>query len=66
MQLQTIKTMQKVLPKSLFEKFTQLAAKHSEVGGQRSAAMYGMIGEIQGKGDLDEMIKEFLDKMMKE
>ncbi len=65
-QLQAIKTMQKVLPKSLFEKLTQLAAKHSEVGGKRSAAMYGMIGEIQGKGDLDEMIKEFLDKMMKE
>ena len=64
-QLQAVKTMQRVLPKSLFEKFTQLAAKHSEVGGTRSAAMYGMIGEIQGKGDLDEMIKEFLDKMMK-
>jgi len=27
--------------------------------------MYGMIGELQGKGDLDDMIKDFLDKMMK-
>ena len=65
LQLQAVKTMQRLLPAHLFEKFQQFAAKHSEVGGKRSAAMYGMIGELQGKGDLDEMIKEFLDKMMK-
>ncbi len=64
-QLQAVKTMQRVLPTPLFEKFKQLAAKHSDVGGKRSAAMYGMIGELQGKGDLDDMIKDFLDKMMK-
>lgn len=64
-QLQAIKTMQRMLPQPLFEKIKQLAAKHSEVGGKRSAAMYGMIGELQGKGDLDDMIKDFLDKMMK-
>ena len=64
-QLQAIKTMQRMLPPPLFEKIKQLAAKHSDVGGKRSAAMYGMIGELQGKGDLDNMIKDFLDKMMK-
>ncbi|MEM6967413.1 MAG: aspartate aminotransferase family protein [Bacteroidota bacterium] len=64
-QLQAIKTMQRMLPAHLFEKFQQFAAKHSEVGGKRSAAMYGMIGELQGKGDLDDMIKAFLDKMMR-
>jgi len=64
-QLQAIKTMQRILPTPLFEKFKQLAAKHSDIGGKRSAAMYGMIGELQGKGDLDDMIKDFLDKMMK-
>ncbi|MFK7771119.1 MAG: aspartate aminotransferase family protein [Saprospiraceae bacterium] len=64
-QLQAIKTMQRMLPQPLFEKIKQLAAKHSDVGGKRSAAMYGMIGELQGKGDLDDMIKDFLDKMMK-
>lgn len=64
-QLQAVKTMQRMLPAHLFEKFQQFAAKNSEVGGKRSAAMYGMIGELQGKGDLDDMIKEFLDKMMK-
>jgi hypothetical protein len=63
--LQAIKTMQRMLPPPLFEKIKQLAAKHSDVGGKRSAAMYGMIGELQGKGDLDDMIKDFLDKMMK-
>ena len=65
-QLQAIKTMQRMLPQPLFEKIKQLAAKHSDVGGKRSAAMYGMIGELQGKGDLDDMIKDFLDKMMKQ
>ena len=64
-QLQAIKTMQRMLPKPLFEKIKKLASKHSDVGGKRSAAMYGMIGELQGKGDLDDMIKDFLDKMMK-
>jgi hypothetical protein len=54
-----------MLPKPLFEKIKKLASKHSDVGGKRSAAMYGMIGELQGKGDLDDMIKDFLDKMMK-
>ena len=31
-----------------------------------AALLKQRIGELQGKGDLDEMIKEFLDKMMRE
>lgn len=63
-QLQSVKGLQKMLPETLFEKFKSFAAKHSSVGGKRSAAMYGMMGELQTTGDLDEMIKEFLHKLL--
>jgi len=63
-QLQSVKGLQKVLPATLFEKFKTFAAKNSSVGGKRSAAMYGMMGELQATGDLDEMIKEFLHKLL--
>ena len=48
----------------MFEKFQKFAAKYSDVGGKRSAAMYGMMGDLQASGNLDEMILEFLDKLM--
>lgn len=62
-QIQTVKGLSKVLPKHLFEKFQKFAAKYSDVGGKRSAAMYGMMGDLQKSGNLDEMILEFLDKL---
>lgn len=64
LQVQTVKGLSKVLPEHLFEKFQKFAAKYSDVGGKRSAAMYGMMGDLQASGNLDEMILEFLDKLM--
>ncbi len=66
LQVQTVKGLSKVLPDHLFEKFQKFAAKYSDVGGKRSAAMYGMMGDLQASGNLDEMILEFLDKLMRE
>jgi glutamate/tyrosine decarboxylase-like PLP-dependent enzyme len=64
LQVKTVKGLRKILSESAFEKFQQFAAKYSDVGGKRSAAMYGMMGDLQASGNLDEMILEFLDKLM--
>jgi len=64
LQVKTVKGLSKILPEQLFEKFQKFAAKYSDVGGKRSAAMYGMMGDLQASGNLDEMILEFLDKLM--
>ncbi|MEO1516495.1 MAG: aspartate aminotransferase family protein [Bacteroidota bacterium] len=63
-QLKTLKGLKKVLPDSAMGKLQQTAAKHSSVGGKRSAAMYGMMGELQGSGNLEDMVKVFLDKLL--
>jgi len=66
LQLGTIKGLKKVLPENLLDKFQLFAAKHSAIGGTRSAAMYGMMGELQDTNNLDEMIREFLSRLMSE
>lgn len=66
LQVNTVKGLRKVLSESMFEKFQHYAAKYADVGGKRSAAMYGMMGDLQASGNLDEMILEFLDKLMSE
>ncbi len=63
-QVNAIKGMKKLLPEQLFERFQSFAAKNAKVGGKRSAAMYGMMGELQGSGNLDDLIREFLDQLM--
>ncbi len=65
-QINSVKGLKKILPKKIFGKFQEVAAKHSPVGGSRSAAMYGLMGELQGTGNLDEMVKEFLHQLMTE
>ena len=63
-QLGVIKGLQFVLPKSLFNKLQQTASKYIKVGGGgRSAAMYGMMGSLQGKGQLDDLVKSFLHRL---
>ena len=63
-QLKTLKGLKKILPGSTMGKLQQTAARHSDVGGKRSAAMYGMMGELQGDGNLEDMVKVFLDKLL--
>ena len=52
----------KILPGSLSAKFAGLLAK---VGGsgvpKRTAAMYGMMGDLPDRGDLHELVKDLLD-----
>lgn len=61
----TAKGLKKILPKKIFNKITKSSVENSDVDNKRSAAMYGMIGDLQGTGELDEMITQFLDKMLR-
>lgn len=62
-QVEAVKGMKKILPESLMGRFQSFASKHSSIGGKRSAAMYGMLGELRDTDSLDEMVIDFLDKM---
>ncbi len=57
-----VKGLSKVLPEKVFSK---LVASGSGKGGKvpkRSAAMYGMIGSLPNRGDIQEMVLDFLDQ----
>lgn len=64
-QVNAAKGLQKILPKKTFKNLQKKAVQKSGGVSTRSAALYGMIGDLQGSGTLDDMIVEFLDKMMK-
>lgn len=64
-QLKAIRFFRAVLPASTFQSLKDWATKNAPVGGKRSAAMYGMIGELKADGDVDEMVTDFLDKMFR-
>lgn len=53
-----------ILPEKVF---SALMGAYSRVSGagvpKRSAAMYGMMGSLPNRGDLDELVLDFLDKL---
>ncbi len=63
-QLGALRFFKKVLPAPRFEALQKWAAQHSPVGGKRSAAMYGMMGELREDGNVEEMVGDFLDRML--
>ncbi|GLR16441.1 pyridoxal phosphate-dependent decarboxylase family protein [Portibacter lacus] len=65
LQVGAAKGLKKILPEKTFGKLQKLAVQKSDTNTNRSAALYGMIGDLKGSGTLDEMIIEFLDKMTK-
>ncbi|MEK7433503.1 MAG: aspartate aminotransferase family protein [Cyanobacteriota bacterium] len=57
----------KVLPEAMVSKLTAKSSKFlsgkGEVVPKRSAAMYGMMGSLPNKGDVNEMILDFMDNL---
>ncbi|MFN8671758.1 MAG: tyrosine decarboxylase MfnA [Candidatus Sericytochromatia bacterium] len=57
----------KVLPENVVSKLTSKSSKllsgKGEIIPKRSAAMYGMMGSLPNKGDLNEMILDFMDSL---
>ena len=63
-QIKTVENLQNLLPDEYFKKFKKWAANKSDIGGKRTAAMYGMMGSLrEGDEGVDEMVLEFLDKL---
>lgn len=57
----------KILPKNLTGKLTSLAASGSgpatDGPPQRTAALYGMIGSLPNRGDIHNLVLDFMDKL---
>lgn len=64
-QLRVLRFFRKILSPGRFEQLKQWATSRSPVGGKRSAAMYGMIGELREDGNIEEMVTDFLDRMLR-
>ena len=56
--------MHKILPKKTYEKLQNAVISKSDPEDKRSAAMYGMIGDLRGKGDLENLVRAYLDKLL--
>ena len=64
-QIGASKVLRKFLPQKTFQKVQDFALKKGGVEGKRSAALYGMIGDLKGSGDLETLIKGYLDTLMR-
>jgi len=63
LQVNVVKSLKKVLTDGAFEKFQSYAGKMADGESKRSAALYGIIGELQGDGELDDMVVDMLSRM---
>ncbi len=61
-QLEVIKRLVRILPDGLLAKIQKQFSGTSSATGDRTAAMYGMMGVISGD-DLDEIVLDLLDKL---
>lgn len=64
-QLAANRGLKKLLPEKSYKRLQDVALKNSDVDNKRSAALYGLIGDLKGVGETEELIRNFLDKMMK-
>jgi glutamate/tyrosine decarboxylase-like PLP-dependent enzyme len=62
------KTAARVLPQNWVSKLTEFSASRMGVNSNsgRSAAMYGMMGELPNRGDVHELVLDFMDKLNSE
>lgn len=64
-QLTANRGLKKLLPEKMYKKLQDKVLESTDVDNKRSAAMYGLIGDLKGTGETDDLIRNFLDKMMK-
>jgi sphinganine-1-phosphate aldolase len=64
LQVGAVRGLRKILPPAYFEKLTKVAGQGGgDYGSTRKAAMYGMMGELSGTGQLDDMVMDFIDQL---
>lgn len=62
-QVNTVKGLRKMLAPSYFNKLMDMAKGGGENGGNRKAAMYGMMGALKGSDKLEEIVVDFIDQL---
>ncbi len=62
-QVSANKGLKKILPKKTYKKVQDMALSKTDPASKRSAALYGMIGDLKGDGETEELIKNYLDKL---
>jgi len=62
-QVSTVKRLVKILPEGVLSKLQSQFTGSSAINSDRTAAMYGMMGVLQGTGDLDDIVVDLLDKI---
>ena len=65
-QVSANKGLKKLLPAKTYQKVQEFALSKADPASKRSAALYGMIGDLQGEGETEELIKNYLDKLFRE
>ena len=63
LQVKANKGLKKILPNKTYKKVQDYALAKSDPTSKRSAALYGMIGDLTGEGETEDLIKNYLDKM---
>lgn len=62
-QVNTVKGLRKMLAPSYFNKLMDMAKGGGDSGGNRKAAMYGMMGALKGSDKLEEIVVDFIDQL---
>lgn len=62
-QVGAVKGLKKVLPSKTFDRLKSIAGNAPITNNKRSAALYGMMGELSGNGELDDLVLDMLDGM---
>lgn len=65
-QVSANKGLKKLLPSKTYKKVQEYALSKADPTNKRSAALYGMIGDLKGEGETEELIKNYLDKLFRE
>lgn len=60
-----VKGLSKVLPEKVFSKLVSSSGSGA-AGSKRTSAMYGMIGSLPNRGDIQEMVLDFMEQTYRE
>lgn len=63
LQVGLVNQLKKVLPEGSIAKIQAKTAGSGAATSKRTAAMYGMMGALQGSGELDDIVLDFMDKL---
>lgn len=63
LQIGAVKTLKKLLPKSIFNKLQESTSSASDLNSKRKASLYGMMAILKESGDLEETVIDYLNDL---